>query len=172
MPNTSREDIKKEVQTVLSMRIPSLDLQKNQQTFSQALQKIAPGTPQTSQQHGLAHDSNNIIIQSSLDAKSVKDEDAVKDTAIAIKGEEAQSSSGGVGRQWVAHAAESDDGKHTRASQLRSALKVSPWHNYCVVACCRWLLMCFAGLHCVSTCFVNAAVLQLCKSFPARQHHA
>ncbi|WIA33746.1 hypothetical protein OEZ86_006861 [Tetradesmus obliquus] len=123
MPNTSREDIKKEVQTVLSMRIPSLNLQKNQQTSSQALQKIAPGTPQTSQQHGLAHDSNNIIIQSSLDAKSVKDEDAVKDTAIAIKGEDAQSSSGGVGRQWVAHAAESDDGKHTRASQLRSALK-------------------------------------------------
>jgi hypothetical protein len=124
MPNTTREDLKKEVQTVLSMRVPSLDIPKSQQTSSQTLQRIAPSTPQSSQQHGLPPDSNNMITQCSLDAQDVKDEDAVQDTALAIKPEEGHSSSGGVGREWVAHAAETDDGKHSRTSQLRSAVKV------------------------------------------------
>jgi hypothetical protein len=122
--STSREDIKKEVQTVLSMRLPSLDLPKSQQQSSSTRQKLAPGTPQTSQQHGLPPDSNNMIIAANSNAKDVKDEEAVQDTALAIRGEEGNSSSGHVGRDWVAHAAETGDGKHTRSSQFKSAVKV------------------------------------------------
>jgi hypothetical protein len=143
-PSTSREDIKKEVQTVLSMRLPSLDLPNGQQQSSSTLQKIAPGTPQTSQQHGLPPNSNNMIIASSLTAKDVKDEEAVQDTTLAIRGEEGHSSSNHVGRNWVAHAAEIDDGKHTRSSQLKSAVKVGPWRlaPFHAKVCCSCLLGC------------------------------
>jgi hypothetical protein len=81
-----------------------------------------------------------MIIQSSLDAKDVQDEDAVQDTALAIRGEEAHSRSGGVGREWVAHAAEPDDGKHTRASQFKSAVNV----GFCWI-----LLFCLLLFSCI-----------------------
>jgi hypothetical protein len=148
--STSREDIKKEVQTVLSMGLPSLDLTKNQQPSSSTLQKIAPGTPHISQQHALPPDSNNIIIQSISNTKDVKDEDAVQDTALAIRGEEGQhSSSGLVAREWVAHAAETGDGKHTRTSQVKSAVKVS-YCGWCTVSCC--LLAAMLSVMCLHTC--------------------